>query len=199
MDANAVAPTTAVTLSRHFGDRFVDGSIIGPPAQQADSTRLYLSGACADEVAAWFSAGLLQAIAMGKPIGAASALKMCYAGYTKGLSALLLSAQALAQANQVQDWLSREWDLSLPGLNERAQASALGTAPKAWRFTGEMREIAEAYAAAGLPSQFHQAAEQVYQRMAPLQHESDVTHARVLALLQNREAEALTEDPDGQA
>jgi hypothetical protein len=37
---------------------------------------------------------------------------------------------------------------------------------KAWRFTGEMEEIAVTFAAAGMPPGFHQAAADIYQRLA---------------------------------
>ena len=47
--------------------------------------------------------------------------------------------------------LSAEWAISIPDLPARAAATALGTSPKAWRFVGEMEEIASTYAAAGLP------------------------------------------------
>ncbi len=40
--------------------------------------------------------------------------------------------------------------------------------PKAWRFVGEMGEIANSLAAVGLPAKFHDAAGDVYTRMADL-------------------------------
>ena len=47
---------------------------------------------------------------------AASALKMCYAAYTKGTSALLLALRALAEANGVTEALHTEWNQSQPGV-----------------------------------------------------------------------------------
>ncbi|MAT84015.1 MAG: phosphogluconate dehydrogenase [Gammaproteobacteria bacterium] len=167
VDANAIAPATARSLQARFGERLVDGGIIGPPAQRPGTTRLYLSGAAADAVAAWFRAGPLEAVALAdRPAGAASALKMAYAAYTKGSAALLLAVRALAEHEGVAAALTEEWGLSQPGLAERCSAAARGTAPKAWRFVGEMQEIADTFAAAELPRGFHEAAADVYRRLA---------------------------------
>src|SRR5205807_2605503 len=73
-----------------------DGGIIGPPARKAGDTRLYLSGAGAADVAARFKGSLLEAIVLDGPVGAASAIKMAYAGWNKGSQALLLAIRALA-------------------------------------------------------------------------------------------------------
>src|SRR5262249_412193 len=66
---------------------------------------------------------------------------------------------------QVADALLREWKLSQPDLVARSEAAARGSAPKAWRWIGEMEEIAATFAAAGLPDGFHRAAAEVYQRL----------------------------------
>jgi 3-hydroxyisobutyrate dehydrogenase-like beta-hydroxyacid dehydrogenase len=167
VDANAIAPATVRALESLFGDRLVDGGIIGPPALRPDTTRLYLSGPAAGTVATWFAAGPLTAVALSdQPVGAASGLKMAYAAYTKGSAALLLAVRALAEREGVAGALEEEWRLSQPGLSERFAASARGTAPKAWRFVGEMQEIADTFAAAGLPRGFHEAAADVYVRLA---------------------------------
>lgn len=168
VDANAVSPQTARRIAELFGERMVDGGIIGPPATGPGTTRLYLSGASAAEVAGWFSEGPLTALAVEGPAGAASALKMCYAAYTKGSTALLLAVRALAEAESVTPALLAEWSISQPGLAERAEGAARGSAPKAWRFVAEMHEIAHTFDACGLPDGFHRAAAAVYERLAPL-------------------------------
>jgi len=185
LDANAVSPATARAISLVAGPLFVDGGIIGPPARQSGTTRLYLSGPAAEETAAWFVAGSLQAIAVGGDPGSASALKMCYAAYTKGLSALLLSVRALAEAEAVTPALLEEWSLSQAGLDQRSEITARVTAGKAWRFIDEMLEIAETFESCGLPGDFHRAAADVYQRMAPLKTVADPTLDDVLQYLLN--------------
>lgn len=183
VDANAVAPQTAASIKAGFAERFVDGGIIGPPAIKPGTTRLYLSGAQAPEVAAWFTQGALQAVAMDAPVGAASALKMSYAGYTKGLSALLLATQALAEHHAVGPWLAAEWQQSQPGTQKQLDRAAQNSGPKAWRFAGEMREIAASYEQADLPTGFHLAAAQLYERLAPLKDQSELSTAQVVGML----------------
>ncbi len=168
VDGNAVAPATAAEVGELFGSRYVDGGIVGPPAWREGATRFYLSGHQANEVAALFQASLVDARAINGGPNAASALKMCYAAYTKGSSALLLAVRALAERNGVGTDLLAEWGISQPGLEARSIAIAKSTSSKAWRFEGEMCEIAATFAAAGLPAGFHQAAAELYSRMAVL-------------------------------
>ncbi len=179
LDANAISSTTAQNIQLLFGERYVDGGIIGPPALQPGTTRLYLSGAQAQQVAQWFSSSALDAVPLSAiqeqvPNNAASLLKMAYAAYTKGVSALLLDVCALADAGAVSAALQHEWQISQPQLTQAAERSATGTAAKAWRFVAEMREIEATFAAHGLPSQFHAGAAEVYQRMAHLQEANNV-------------------------
>jgi 3-hydroxyisobutyrate dehydrogenase-like beta-hydroxyacid dehydrogenase len=169
VDANAVSPVTARAIQQvvtSAGARFVDGGIIGPPAVTAGTTRLYLSGDDAAAVAELFSGSNVEAIAIGTQPGAASALKMCYAAYTKGSTALILAVRALAEAEQISDALVTEWKRSQPGLTERSENAARNNARKAWRFAGEMREIADTFAAAGLPDGFYRAAAELYETLA---------------------------------
>jgi 3-hydroxyisobutyrate dehydrogenase-like beta-hydroxyacid dehydrogenase len=162
VDGNAVAPATARRIADLVAPaRAVDGGIVGPPPRRAGTTRLHLSGDGADDVAALFAGTTIEArVHPGGP-GAASAVKVCFAAWTKGTSALLLAIRALAAAEGVEDGLLAEWSTSLPDLAARSEAAA-GTAPKAWRFIGEMEESAAAFAAAGLPGGFSQAAAEVY-------------------------------------
>ena len=169
VDANAVAPATAREIGAVVeagGANFVDGGLIGPPPRNAGSTRLYLSGREAKRAAALFEASALEAIAIADGPGAASALKMAYAAYTKGSSALLMAIRALASSEGVDDALLAEWRRSQPDLPKRSEAAARDNARKAWRFVGEMEEIAATFAAAGLPGGFHEAAAVIYERLA---------------------------------
>ena len=175
IDANALAPATALKIANTVGiGAYVDGGVIGPPALQPGTTRLYLSGHHAAAVADWFSAGALQAIALpmshdgGAGHVAASMLKMSYAAYGKGASALLLSVNALAAAGGVTTALHQEWAISAPDLLKCSQRTAQMTSGKAWRFVGEMLEISETYSDMGLPDAFHAGAAATYERMGDL-------------------------------
>jgi 3-hydroxyisobutyrate dehydrogenase-like beta-hydroxyacid dehydrogenase len=167
VDANAISVETAAQVAAVVtagGASYVDGGIIGPPPEVAGHTRLYLSGARAEEVRALFARSALDArIAEGQPY-AASAVKMAYAAWTKGTSALLLACRALARAEGVERTLLAEWALSQPALGAQSERSASSAAAKGWRWVAEMEEIAASMAAAGLPPGFHQAAAEIFDR-----------------------------------
>jgi 3-hydroxyisobutyrate dehydrogenase-like beta-hydroxyacid dehydrogenase len=163
VDANAVSPETSRAIGSLL-NRFVDGGIVGPPPSEPGTTRLYLAGVEAPDLAELFSGTIVDARVVSDQPGAASALKMAYAGWTKGSSALLLATRALAQAEGVEEALLEEWDLSLPDLPERSSAASRSALRKGWRWVGEMSEIASSYAAAGLPDGFHRAAAEIYRR-----------------------------------
>jgi hypothetical protein len=91
---------------------------------------------------------------------------MSYAAWTKGSSALLLAALESAHANGVEDALRAEWSRSQPELDARWHSAADSAAAKGWRWVGEMNEIAATFSAVGLPSGFHEAAAEMFDRAA---------------------------------
>ncbi len=163
VDANAVAPASARAIARTVG-RCVDGGIIGAPPREPGETRLFLSGAHAPEVAELFSGTIVRSIVVSGEIGAASAVKMAFAAWTKGSAALLLGARALARAEGVEKELLETWRWASPELPDRSAAASRSALGKGWRWVGEMNEIADTFAAAGLPDGFHRAAAEVYRR-----------------------------------
>jgi 3-hydroxyisobutyrate dehydrogenase-like beta-hydroxyacid dehydrogenase len=170
VDANAVSPQTALEVTRiveQAGAAFVDGGIIGPPPTTRGPTRLYLSGPNARRIAELFAQGPLEAIALDGGRAAASALKMAYAAYTKGTAALLMSIRAFATRAGIDEALLSEWKRSQPDLPALAERAVRATPPKAWRFVGEMEEIAATFEQAGLPDGFCQAAAEIYRRLTP--------------------------------
>lgn len=182
VDANAIAPETARRLGAQF-ERFVDGGIVGPPPTQDGQTRLYLAGTDSADVAALFDGTPVECRVVSGEVGAASAVKACFAAWTKGSTALLLAIRALADAEGVTDDLLGEWQTSMPDTITRSERGAAGAGPKAWRFEGEMRELAAAFAHQGLPAGFHLAAAEVYQQLAPLKGADAVDIESVLRLL----------------
>ena len=168
VDANAIAPATAREIGRAIeaaGAAFVDGGIIGPPPAAPGRTRLYLCGSAREKIAALFASTHVQAIALEGETGAASALKMAYAAWTKGTAALVAAIRALAQAEGVDASLVEEWKLSQPQPLRESDAVP-GKVRKAWRWVAEMEEIAASFEAAGLPGGFHLAAAEIYGRLA---------------------------------
>jgi 3-hydroxyisobutyrate dehydrogenase-like beta-hydroxyacid dehydrogenase len=166
IDANAVSPETARRIGELIGDRWTDGGIVGPPPQRAGTTRLYLSGRHATEAALLFDGTRLEPVVLGGSPVAASALKMAYAAWTKGSAALLLAALESARAAGIEEALRAEWGRSQPQLEARWQGAADSAAAKGWRWVGEMHEIASTFADVGLPSGFHEAAAEMFDRAA---------------------------------
>jgi 3-hydroxyisobutyrate dehydrogenase-like beta-hydroxyacid dehydrogenase len=157
VDANAVSPATAAKVS-DVVDEFVDGGIVGSPPREPGTTRLYLSGERAAEVAALFSGSVLDA----RVVSNASAVKMAYAAWTKGTAAMLLAIRELARREGVEQPLLAEWDLSQPELRERHARALRSAEAKGWRWVAEMEEIAATFEADGLPGGFHRAAAEIY-------------------------------------
>ena len=177
VDANAVAPHRAVEMAGLF-EHFVDGGIIGPPAEIAGTTRMYLSGPNADATMHRWDGGPID-----DQIGSASALKMSYAAWTKGRAALLLAVNALGDAYDIGGPLRAEWAISQPDLEPMSAATARGVAPKGWRFEGEMHEIADTFEAVGLPGDFHRAAADIYGRLTTMRDAADIDLNAVLTAL----------------
>ena len=177
LDANAIAPRRAIMIARRLeanGIQFVDGGIIGGPAWTPKETWLYLSGRHADKIAACFTNGPLETKIIGDEIGKASALKMCYAAYSKGTTALLAAILATAESLGVRDELYQQWDMDDEGFSEQANQRTTRVTAKAWRFEGEMNEIAATFHEAGLPADFHKAAAEVYRRISSFKDAGEV-------------------------
>jgi len=169
LDANAISPRRAERIGERMmaaGVTFVDGGIVGGPAWDPGETWLYLSGVGAETVADCFSAGPLETAVIGAAPGKASALKMCYAAWTKGSTALLCAILAAAEAFGVWEELEQQWDRDWDGFADQAVNRARRVTAKAWRFAGEMEEISSTFDQAGLPGEFHAAAAVLYRRLA---------------------------------
>jgi len=166
IDANAISPMTARQVGEVVGARWVDGGIVGPPPRRAGTTRLYLSGRHALEASELFAGTSLEPVVLDGSSVAASSLKMAYAAWTKGSAALLLAALGSARGTGVEDALRAEWKRSQPELDSRLQGAANSASTKGWRWVGEMNEIAATFASVGLPSGFHEAAAEMFDRAA---------------------------------
>jgi 3-hydroxyisobutyrate dehydrogenase-like beta-hydroxyacid dehydrogenase len=171
VDANAVAPATVRDIASLHGEaHVVDAAVIGRPAWERGSTVLWLSGRAAAAGAdrgdgSPFTARVLGGDLAGD-LGAASALKACYALQTKALPTVWAALADAADAYGVRDALDEQ--LARDGVDLTARLDALHTraGSKAWRWAGEMDEAAAALAAVGVPDGFSRAAAEVYRRMA---------------------------------
>jgi hypothetical protein len=140
--------------------------VVGLPPGEGDAATLLLSAAAAARLATFGPRFTLQVVPEAAGPFGASALKNAFAAWSKGSSALLLSVEALAEALGLKAELHALWDRHSPGLRDRATATGHAVAPKAWRFVGEMEEIASTFRAAGLSPGAFEAAAEVYGKLA---------------------------------
>jgi 3-hydroxyisobutyrate dehydrogenase-like beta-hydroxyacid dehydrogenase len=169
LDANAISPQRTLRIGRAMaeaGIAFADGGIIGGPAWEPGRTWLYLAGSEAGRAADCFSAGPLETCVIGEEIGKAAALKMCFAAYTKGSTALLCAILATAEELGVRAELETQWSRGGSDFAQQTQERVRRVTAKAWRFAGEMDEISATFEQAGLPGGFHAAAADVYRHIA---------------------------------
>jgi len=168
-DLNAISPQRAQRIGERLeanGIKFVDGGIIGPPAWATNTTWLSLSGKSSSTIAALFTNGPLRTETLGDRVGDASALKMCYGAYTKGHTALIAGVLGTAANSGVRDALMRRWAADGSGLDKSAAGRVARITDRAWRWVGEMGEIASTFEHASMPRGFHDAAGDIYRRLA---------------------------------
>jgi 3-hydroxyisobutyrate dehydrogenase-like beta-hydroxyacid dehydrogenase len=144
-DCNAVNPRTVERIAaivEATGTPFVDAGIIGgPPKAGYAGPIFYLSGERAGAVAALGDFGLACEVLEG-PVGAASALKMSYAGITKGFTAIGAAMMLGAWRAGCGDELRQELSESQPQLHAWLTRQVPRMYPKAYRWVAEMEEIA---------------------------------------------------------
>ena len=169
VDCNAVNPATVLRIARTIeetGATFVDGGIIGgPPTPGSKGTKLYVSGPAAARVAALAAYGLEVRVQPG-PIGAASAMKMSYAGITKGFTALGAAMMLAAARAGTTEALRAELSTSQPALHGWLTRQMPRMYSKAYRWVAEMEEISGFVGDDPAAAQFFQAAARLYERIA---------------------------------
>jgi 3-hydroxyisobutyrate dehydrogenase-like beta-hydroxyacid dehydrogenase len=169
VDCNAVSPETVLRIDRvvrEAGASFVDGGIIGPPPDLDSSrTRIYLSGPDAEKVTVLRQFGLSTPVQPG-PVGAASAMKMSYAGITKGFTALGATMMLAATRAGTADALVAEMTVSQPALLKWLTTQMPRMHSKAYRWVAEMEEIAAFVGEDNPGSGFYQSAARSYEAIA---------------------------------
>jgi 3-hydroxyisobutyrate dehydrogenase-like beta-hydroxyacid dehydrogenase len=169
VDCNAVSPDTVLRIERvvrETGSSFVDGGIIGPPPEpDSAKTRIYVSGPDAERVTVLQSHGLSTPVQPG-PVGAASAMKMSYAGITKGFTALGAVMMLAATRAGTADALIAEMTVSQPMLLRWLTGQMPRMHSKAYRWVAEMEEIAAFVQQDPAGTDFFHAAARLYARLA---------------------------------
>jgi len=169
VDCNALDPATVLRIARvveETGATFVDGGIIGgPPEPGSKATKIYLSGPDAAKAAVLEQYGLVMPIQPG-PIGAASAMKMSYAGITKGFTALGAAMMLAATRAGTAEALKAELSSSQPALYGWLTRQMPRMYSKAYRWVAEMEEIAAFVGEDPAGAKFYQGAAELYERIA---------------------------------
>ena len=168
VDCNALDPATVLRIARvveETGAGFVDGGIVGGPPKPGYSPKIYLSGEAAPRVAELTQYGLAMPIQPG-PIGAASAMKMSYAGITKGFTALGAAMMLAASRAGTADALRAELAASQPALFGWLTRQMPNMYSKAYRWVAEMEEISRFVGEDPAARQFYEGAARLYERIA---------------------------------
>jgi putative dehydrogenase len=169
VDCNAVSPATVKRIHatiKPTGAPFIDAGIIGGPPQQGyDGPYFYASGDQAAKFQTLSQYGLVIRT-LDAPIGAASALKMAYAGITKGciavVTGMILAAERAGCGEVLRKQLSETEATLLNSMSFRVPAMF----PKAYRWVAEMQEIAQFASEDPATAKIYLGASDLYDRMA---------------------------------
>jgi 3-hydroxyisobutyrate dehydrogenase-like beta-hydroxyacid dehydrogenase len=169
VDCNAINPSTVdrvAAIIAPTGSPFVDAGIIGQPPKPGDAgPRIYASGAAAPRLAALRDYGLDIRVLDGA-LSAASALKMSYAGITKGTQAIGAAMMLAATRAGSADALMAELQLSQKEMLAWLKRQLGMMPPKAYRWVAEMQEIAGFVGDDPAARDLYEGAAEFYERFA---------------------------------
>lgn len=184
-ECNAISPESTKRVGRIIedaGGKFIDAGIVGSPPRGGAPTRFYASGPHESILGELDGKGISVPL-MGGEIGHASAMKMCFAAMTKGTNALYVATLLAAESLGVYETLLAELNEGQPDtVKKMERVSTLSD--RAFRWIGEMDEIAETFASAGATPKIHQGAGETFQMIAdsPIGHERPETVDRTRSL-----------------
>lgn len=184
-DCNAVSPETGkrmATVIESAGGRFIDAGIIGGPPRGGTPPRFYASGPHESVLGELDGRGITVPM-MGGEVGRASAIKMCYAAITKGTQALYAATLVAAESLGTYEELIKEMESSQPGTVASMQRVS-AVSDRAFRWIGEMEEIASTFEMAGVTPKLHEGSRDTFQMIAdsPIGHERPETVDRSRSL-----------------
>ena len=185
-DCNAVSPATGVKIGKIItasGGMFIDAGIIGGSPRTGAIPRFYASGEHAGILAELDGKGMSVPVMRGA-IGRASGLKMLYAALTKGTAALHASTLMAAKSLGLFDDLIHELEQSQSG-TVPAMGRVNSISAQAFRWIGEMEEIASTFENAGVTPNIHAGAAETFQKIS----DSSIGRERVGTVDQDRTLE----------
>ena len=185
-DCNAVSPATGVKIDKIItaaGGMFIDAGIIGGSPRTGAIPRFYASGEHAGILAELDGKGISVPVMRGA-VGRASGLKMLYAALTKGTAALHASTLMAAKSLGLFDDLIHELEQSQSGtLTAMGRVNSISA--QAFRWIGEMEEIASTFEDAGVTPNIHAGAAETFQKIS----DSSIGRERVGTVDQDRTLE----------
>ena len=178
-DCNAVSPRSASEMASIIsaaGGDYIDGGIIGGSPAKGAVPRIYTSGPRAGLMDELNGKGI-SVKNLGPSVDRASGMKMCYASMTKGTNALRVAMLTAAESLGLYDELIEELAYSQAGALSDMESGIPGLPANAGRWIGEMEEIAETFAAAGVTPGFHEGAAEIFKLLdsTPFSDESPET------------------------
>jgi putative dehydrogenase len=185
VDCNAVSPQTAERIAGIVGPTgaaFVDGGIIGGPPREGYSPAIYASGPEAERTKAIADYGIDWRIIAG-PIGAASGLKMSYAGITKGTTAIAAAMLLGAARFGCAEALIVELSSSQPEMLGRMKKGIPSMYDKAYRWVGEMQEISDFLDANAASSDMYKGIARLYEFLAAAEDEAQKADGNAIKTL----------------
>jgi 3-hydroxyisobutyrate dehydrogenase-like beta-hydroxyacid dehydrogenase len=174
-ECNAVSPQTTrkiESIITEAGGQYVDGGIIGGSPTRGTPPRFYVSGEHTDVVAGLDGKGITVK-PIGKEVGRASGIKMCYAALTKGTSTLQSALLSAAESMNLTDELIAEFEFSQPDALRQMNNGISRLPPNAHRWIGEMLEIASTFEHLGVTPSFHQGAAEMYHLLSRTPYASE--------------------------
>ena len=172
VDCNAISPATARDIAQVIeaaGAPFIDAGIIGTKPSSGSSPRFYVSGADTgpmESLGESLGGKGFEVVGLGSDPGRASALKMCYAGLTKGTWTLHTAVLLAAEAQGLTAVLRAEFEHSQGQALAQMEARIPRLPADSRRWIGEMEEIAKTFADAGVTPGFHEGAAAVFRLLA---------------------------------
>ena len=168
VDCNAISPGTARDIANVIeavGAPFIDAGIIGSKPGMGPAPRFYVSGADTAPMQALDGKGI-KVVDLGPETGRASAIKMCYAGLTKGTWTLHTAVLLAAEMQGLTADLRTEFEYSQQQALAQMETRIPHLPVDSGRWIGEMEEIAKTFADAGVTPGFHEGAADIFRLLS---------------------------------
>ena len=196
VDCNAISPDTTLSVAeaiKNSGAIFLNVGIIGPPPGRGPVTKFYASGEGVNSLK-FINQNGIKLVPVGDEIIKASAIKMCYAGLTKGImtlhASILVAAELLGISDEVQSELKESQEFHWKAMEERVSTYVCD----AGRWAGEMDQISDTLGSVGVTPNLHKGAADVFRLLdaSPLSIETRENYDKSRTLQQSIEIYAAT-------